>query len=137
MSKFDIQRPFSDFEAFSIGFSPVFRDFQAPTSNYPPHNIISLGEDEIILELAVAGFKKDEVTISEHRGLVTIIGKKYKEEIPTVYITRGIAARDFERKFRVAEFFEIKEAKFEDGILSIRFVKNVPDEEKPKTIKIK
>lgn len=136
MSRNDFDRLFDRLEAFAVGFGPVFRDFRYQTSNYPPHNIIKLSDNEFYLELAVAGFKKDEISMEEHQGLLTIRGDK--EAMPdSEYQFRGIANRTFSKSFRIAEYFEVKEAKLEDGILTVHFVKNVPDEAKPKLIAIR
>jgi molecular chaperone IbpA len=136
MSRNDFQRLFDQLEALSIGFGPVFRDFQVPTTNYPPHNIVTLSENEFNLELAVAGFKKSEVRMEEHQGLLTISGAK-ETTSDSDYQYRGIAARSFTKSFRIAEYFEVNNATMEDGILTVMFVKNVPEEAKPKLIAIK
>lgn len=142
MSRNDFSRLFDQLEALSIGFGPVFRDLQAPTTNYPPHNIVYITDSKFILELAVAGFKKDEIKIEECQGLLTISAEK-KTSIDTVveglptYQHRGIAARFFKKSFRIAEFFEVDNAELEDGILTVTFVKNIPEEAKPKLIAIK
>jgi molecular chaperone IbpA len=142
MSRNDFSRLFDQLEALSIGFGPVFRELQYPTSNYPPHNIVYITNEKFKLELAVAGFKKDEVNMEECQGVLTISAKKNQnvdevvEGMPT-YQYRGIAARSFERTFRIAEFFEVSDAVMEDGILTVTFVKNVPEEAKPKVIAIK
>jgi molecular chaperone IbpA len=136
MSRNDFSRLFDQLEALSIGFGPVFRDFQTPTTNYPPHNIVNISENEFNLELAVAGFKKSEVTMQEHQGLLTITGTKEIVE-DQQYQYRGIAGRSFSKTLRIAEFFEVSNATMEDGILTVSFVRNVPEEAKPKLIAIK
>jgi molecular chaperone IbpA len=136
MSRNDFSRLFGQLEALSIGFGPVFRDFQAPTSNYPPHNIVSISENEFNLELAVAGFKKTEVKMEECQGLLTISATKESNPEPA-YQYRGIAARSFSKTFRIAEFFEVSNATLEDGILTVSFIRNIPEEAKPKLIAIK
>jgi molecular chaperone IbpA len=142
MSRNDFSRLFDQLEALSIGFGPVFRDLQNPTSNYPPHNIVFINDEKFNLELAVAGFKKSEIHMQEHQGLLTISAEKKvdldtsAENLPT-YQYRGIAGRSFTKSFRIAEYFEVNNATLEDGILTVTFVKNVPDEAKPKLIAIK
>lgn len=137
MSRSDFSRLFDQLEALSVGFGPVFRDFQNPTSNYPPHNIVRLSETEFCLELAVAGFKKGEVTMEEHQGLLTIKGDKVTDTTNESYQFRGIANRSFSKSFRIAEYFEVSNAFLEDGILTVKFTKNEPDEAKPRLIAIK
>lgn len=136
MPRSDFDRLFDRLEALSVGFGPVFREFRLGSQNYPPHNIVKVNENEFFIELAVAGFKKDEIAMEEHQGQLTIRGDKAVQE-GAEYQFRGIAARSFSKSFHIAEFFEVSEAKLEDGILTIHFVKNVPDEAKPKLIAIK
>jgi len=142
MSRNDFSRLFDQLEALSIGFGPIFRDLQAPTSNYPPHNIVFINDEKFNLELAIAGFKRDEVSMEECQGVLTITAEKKVdldtpvEGMPT-YQHRGIAARSLKKSFRIAEFFEVSNAILEDGILTVTFVKNVPEEAKPKLIAIK
>ena len=133
----DLARLFDQLEALSVGFGPVFRDFQIPTNNYAPHNIVRVSDDEFYLELAVAGFKKGEITMEEHQGLLTIKGDKSTETTDEAYQFRGIANRSFSKRFRIAEYFEVNDATMEDGILKVKFVKNVPEEARPKLIAIK
>jgi molecular chaperone IbpA len=141
MSRNDFSRLFDQLEALSVGFGPVFRDLQTPSSNYPPHNIVFINDGKFNLELAVAGFKKDEVSMEEHQGTLTIRGDKKPnldevvEGMPT-YQYRGIANRSFSKSFRIAEYFEVSDATMEDGILKVTFIKNVPEEAKPKLIAI-
>ena len=132
----DLTRLFNQLESMSVGFAPVFRDFQYQSNNYPPHNIVRVSDDEFYLELAVAGFKKDEVTMEECQGLLTIRGDKTTNQ-DSDYQYRGIAARSFSKSFRIAEYFEVDKATMEDGILTVNFMKNVPEEAKPKRIAIK
>jgi molecular chaperone IbpA len=132
----DLTRLFDQLEALSVGFGPVFRDFQIPTNHYPPHNIVKVSEDEFYLELATAGFKKNEITVEECQGLLTIKGDKVNDVSESAYQFRGIANRSFSKKFRIAEYFEVSNASIEDGVLTVTFVKNVPEEAKPKLIAI-
>lgn len=135
MSRNDFDRLFNHLETLTVGFGPMFRDFRAINPSYPPHNIVRLSDTRFSLELAIAGFKKDEVTMEEHQGLLTIKGdKKVSEE--NEYQYRGIANRSFSKSFRIAEYFEVEGAALEDGILRVTFVKNEPDEVKPKLIAI-
>jgi molecular chaperone IbpA len=137
MANHDFQRLFDQLESLSIGFAPVFRNFTLSGTNYPPHNIYKgENENEIILEIAVAGFKKDEIEIREHNGEITIQGVK-PENQRQAYSYQGIANRSFIKRFQLAEHYETVSAKIEDGLLVIRFEKNIPEEEKPKLIPIK
>lgn len=135
----DIARLFNHLNQLSVGFEPVFRDFQFQTNNYPPHNIVRVTDDEFYLELAVAGFKKDEIKMEEHQGQLTISGDKEatSETAEHEYQYRGIAGRSFSKSWRIAEYFKVSGAKMEDGILTVNFIKDVPESAKPKLIAIK
>jgi len=132
----DFSRLFDQLESLTVGFGPVFRDFQVPTSNYPPHNIVRLSDNELCLELAVAGFKRNELSMEVHQGLLTIKGDKEVNPEST-YQFKGIANRSFSKSFRIAEYYEVNDANLEDGILTVKFVKNIPEEAKPKLIAIR
>jgi molecular chaperone IbpA len=133
----DFQRLFDQLDTLSVGFSPIFRNFNVPANNYPHHNIIKISDTEILLELAVAGFTKDEITMEEHQGLLTIRGSREPATAQPEYQYRGIAARSFSKSFQLAEYFEVESAMLLNGILTIRFIKNVPETAKPKLIAIK
>ena len=132
----EFDRLFDHLNQVAVGFGPIFRDFQHTTTNYPPHNIVTISDTEFNLELAVAGFKKDEVTIQEENGMLTITADKASVAPDAIaYQYRGIAKRSFSKSFRIAEHFDISGANLEDGILTIKFVKNTPLT-KPKLIAI-
>jgi len=131
----ELARFFNQLDAGSVGFVNLFRDFQNSSQTYPPHNVINVSDDETILELAVAGFKKHEITMEEHRGQLTIRGEK-ENESNSDYQYRGIAGRSFVKTFHLAEYYEIEQAKLEDGILTVKFIKNIPEAAKPKLIAI-
>lgn len=135
MSNRDFEKLFDRFNEIAVGFGPIFRDFQHTNNNYPPHNIVTISDTEFYLELAIAGFKKDEVTIQEDNGVLTVTAGKNANNNEPTYQYRGIAKRSFSKSFQIAEYFEIQEAGLEDGILTIKFVKNAPVV-KPKYIAI-
>lgn len=135
MSNHDLDRLFNRFNEYAVGFDPIFRNFQHSSGGYPPHNIVTVSDTEFYLEIAVAGFKKNEITIKEENGVLTITADKSAQTESLNYQYRGLAKRSFSKTLHVAEYFEISEAKLEDGILTVRFVKNVP-EDKSKYIAI-
>jgi len=134
---YDFDRLFDHISGLAVGFGPILRDFQHTSASYPPHNIITISDNEFLLELAIAGFKKDEVTVQEEHGILSITANKSDSVPESLYQYRGIGKRSFTKSFRIAEYFEIHGAALEDGILSIRFVKNIPETAKPKLIAIK
>ena len=114
----------------SVGFGPIFRDFSDSVANYPPHNIVTISDTEFYIEIAVAGFKKDEIKITEQGSILSVAGDKSSDTPEYQY--KGIAKRSFSKSFRIAEHYEIGNAELEDGILRIKYTKNAPSE----TIKI-
>jgi len=136
MSRNEFDRLFDRLDQLTVGFGPLFREFQFESTSYPPHNIIKRSDTELVLELAVAGFRKSEITLEEHESLLTVKGVK-ESQPEEQYQFRGIGKRSFEKKFKMAEYFEIAEATLEDGILTVVFKKNVPEEAQPKLIAIK
>ncbi len=126
-----------------VGFDRVFNDrfFQGTqSSNYPPHNVVKYSEDTYAIEVAVAGFSKDEVTVEVDQDQLTVKGIKYRPNVDTgqiEYLHRGIATRDFEQTFTLAEYMEVVGAKVDNGMLQIDIKRIVPEALKPRTIEIK
>lgn len=110
--------------------------FNAPTTNsYPPYNVVKIDDDKIVMEFAVAGFKKDDISITTEKNVLSIKAEKPETDEKS-YLHKGIAARKFTRSFNLPEYFEVESAGFEDGILYIDLIRNIPEEKKPKTISI-
>jgi molecular chaperone IbpA len=140
MPKNDFDHLFNQLESLSVGFAPIFRDFRnlSLTPNYPPHNIVRKSENVFILEIAVAGFGKEEIAVQEHQGEVIVTGTKLTApDDSDEYQYRGIGKRSFEKKFKLAEFMEVVDAQLANGLLSVTLMKNVPDQAKPKLIAIR
>lgn len=103
---------------------------------YPPYNVVRVNDDHLVMEFAVAGFKKDDISITTEKNALII--KSTKEETDEKdYLHKGIAARKFTRSFTLPEYFEVDGASVDNGILYIDLIRNIPEEKKPKTIKIK
>jgi HSP20 family molecular chaperone IbpA len=102
---------------------------------YPPYNIEQLGENELRITLAVAGFRMNDLAITIEDNQLVIRGKQV-EEGEHVYLHRGIAARSFERHFDLADFVEVVGAKLADGLLTIDLERELPEELKPRRIEI-
>jgi molecular chaperone IbpA len=105
--------------------------------SYPPYNVLKFNEDQYSLELAVAGFEKDEIEVTVKDGSLIITGEKTTPDAEDEYLYRGIATRKFTRSFALGEFMEVEEAEMENGILTIPITRVVPEEKKPKAISIK
>ena len=129
---------FPQFNRWAIGFDPLFDTFKhvaanTKTSGYPPYNIYK-NDAQWILELAVAGFGKKDITISVQELSLTVEGQlEASEEEP---IHKGIATRDFKLELAVAEYWEVTNALMENGMLTVQFNKMLPEEKKPKVIAI-
>lgn len=128
----------------TIGFNRVFdeltRSFATSKSagNYPPHNVIELDETHYVIEVAVAGFRENEIDIELNANLLTVKGERAKDEnSPEVkYHHRGISARNFTQTFTLAENVEVRGATVQNGILSIALELVIPEENLPKKIAI-
>ena len=123
-----------------IGFDRVFslmNDLNAPISaNYPPYNLVKTDENKYLIELAIAGFAKEQLKISIQENILTIAGDNSSEEEGYV-IHRGIAARAFTRKFTLADTVEIRDIVLKDGMLRIYLENVIPEAKKPRTLEIK
>ena len=103
--------------------------------NYPPYNIVRTGEDQYAITLAVAGFAPDDITITAEQNMLTVEGRKaIKEDQQFLY--QGISARHFKRGFSLADFVQVKGASFENGLLKIELLRDVPEAMKPRRIAI-
>jgi molecular chaperone IbpA len=103
---------------------------------YPPYNIERLGDNEYRITMAVAGFDKDEFKIDVKEQALVVSGEKKPDNKERVFLHRGIAARNFERRFQLADYVEVKGAEFKDGLLHIALVRNLPERMKPRTIAV-
>ena len=104
-------------------------------SNYPPYNIKTLPDNKAEIELAIAGFKKDDVKITYKDNIITVEGNRGEDDAEYSY--KGIAARNFVQKFAVADDVIVGDAKLSDGFLIIELERLIPEGKKEKTIKIK
>lgn len=104
-------------------------------SNYPPYNIIKTEENWYDLQLAIAGFKDDDLDIEIKDGVLSIKGSKTEEDTND-YIHKGISARSFHRTFTLADTIVVRAANLKDGILTIELENVIPDEKKPRKIAI-
>lgn len=124
----------------AIGFEHFLKmldkvENKAASQAFPPFNIARLTETSYAISLALAGFAPDEIEITTEENVLTVSGKKADED-KSDYIHRGIAARSFDRKFTLAQFLEVRDAKFEHGVLTIVIDRVVPEPLKRRTIQI-
>lgn len=104
--------------------------------NYPPYNIEKHGEDQYGITMAVAGFTEEDLNITVERDRLTVTGRNQASATETEFLYRGIAARPFERVFRLADHMKVMGADMKNGLLHIRLVREIPEAQKPRTIKI-
>ena len=102
-------------------------DFQETTSNYPPYNLIQLNNHESKLEIALAGFKKDELKVYTEFGKLHVEGKKEESQIDGEFVHKGLAQRSFQRVWTVTDDTKVGSVKFEDGLLTVELNKIVPE----------
>jgi len=133
-------RVFDPFKNMTVGFDNIFdqlstlSDFDIP--NYPPYNIKKIDKENYQLEMALAGFSKDEIDVEVKENTLTISARTSDKEEDS-FVHQGIARRAFKRRWTLAEHLEVDDAKLKDGILIVEMKLNLPEEKKPKTIKIK
>src|SRR3954467_9600950 len=130
---------FSPLWRSTVGFDRLFdlaeTAQRATEDNYPPYNIERLGEDSYQISLAVAGFTPEEISITAEQNVVTIEGNR-SEKTQREYIYRGISTRAFKRQFNLADYVQVKNASFDNGLLKIELVREIPEAMKPRRIAI-
>ena len=121
-----------------VGFDRYFNGHFANTNgNYPPHNIVKYNETHYGIEVAVAGFSREEIAVEVDQDQLTIRGVRNKDnDVTTEYLHRGLATRDFAREFPLAEHIEVTGAEIKNGMLIVNLVRNIPESAKPRVIDI-
>jgi molecular chaperone IbpA len=127
---------------FAVGFDGVFDEIlrlsaQQKDTNYPPYNIVKHSDNKFVIELAVAGFKDGDITVTLDKNTLTIEGSQSVDLDTNVeYLHRGISARNFTRTFTLADHVEVIDAVVTNGIMGITLERLVPEELQPKKIQI-
>ena len=107
------------------------------TTGWPPYNIETTGENAYRIEIAVAGFKPEELNLEVKENLLTVTGKKAaNDDAARKYLYRGLAERDFERRFQLADYVVVTEASLDNGLLAISLKRELPEALKPRSIPI-
>ena len=138
MTNFDL----SPFWRSTVGFDRLFNLLEddsfrvASEQHYPPYSIERTGEDSYQVTLAVAGFMPEEITITSDQNVLTVEGRK-ADKNDRDYLYHGISARPFRRQFNLADYVEVVGATFENGLLQIKLVREIPEAMKPRRIEIK
>ncbi len=136
----------------TVDFTPLYRSIvgfdrladlmdsatKAESQGYPPYNIQHLDEDEYLIELAVAGFGEDDLTVEVQNNVLTISGKIAEKSDADArrFLHRGIAERAFERRFHLADHVKVSGASLKNGMLSVQLLREIPEAAKPRTIAI-
>ncbi|MFD2368094.1 Hsp20 family protein [Pseudoduganella sp. GCM10020061] len=120
----------------AIGFDRLASLLEDSTPSYPPYNVELVGEDQYRIVMALAGFDRSEIDITAERDSLIVVGKKRKDEQQRTFLHRGIAARDFEQRFQLANHVKVTSASFDNGMLNIELVREVPEALKPRKIAI-
>ncbi len=132
---------FSPLYRSAIGFdrlAQLFDQAQRAESqpSYPPYNVELVAQDRYRITMAVAGFDRSELDIESERDTLTIVGRKQKEETQRTFLHRGIAARDFEQRFQLADHVKVVSAQLDNGLLNIELVREIPETLKPRKVAI-
>jgi molecular chaperone IbpA len=121
-----------------IGFDHLLDEMNAAVTragdHYPPHNIIKIADDEYTIEIAVAGFSRQDIKVEQKERSLIVSGVYTSKEREVIH--RGISTRNFKRSFRLSEYVQVTGASFQDGILAIQMKLEIPEEKQPRSIKI-
>jgi len=130
---------FTPYRRSTVGFDRLFNMLETgprEDDGYPPFDILRDGEDSYQITLAVAGFRPEDIELVAHQNQLTVTGKRAENDGQGEYLHRGIATRAFERCFQLADYIEVGDARFDNGLLSIALKRVVPDAMKPRKIAI-
>lgn len=131
---------FAPYRRSTIGFDRLFdllenSSLGQGSENYPPFDLIKVDENHYRINLAVAGFSRDEIDITAQQNQLIVSGKRSDDD-GIDYIHRGIANRQFERKFGLADFIKVAEADLKDGLLSVELIREIPEAMRPRKVAI-
>lgn len=138
MNTFDFSPLFRSAVGFDHLYSKLDRATRTAQSqpNYPPYNIELIDEDSYQITMALAGFNESELNIQTENNVLTVIGKQAGQEEQRHFLHRGIASRDFEHRFQLADHVKVTSASLVNGLLNIELVREIPEAMKPHTIAI-
>ena len=135
----NIDKFLNDIEKYSIGMDEWFNRFDTvheSTTNYPPYNLIKESETEFRLELALAGYKKEDIKVSTEWNKLSIEAKKSETSDVGEYLHNGLAKRAFTRTWTLSDDVEVSDVNLEDGLLVIKLNKIIPEHQKRKVYEI-
>jgi molecular chaperone IbpA len=125
----------------AVGFDRLAKLLETAASaegpnGYPPYNIETVGDNAYRVELAVAGFKPDELSVDVKENVLTVTGRKAANDEAKRYLHHGLAARNFERRFQLADYVVVNDAALADGLLAISLRRELPESLKPRRVEI-
>lgn len=126
-------------DQFFLGFNEQVERWQNlnKKASFPPYNLVKVDKNTYRIELAVAGYSKEDIDISVEKDLLTVKSKNNNSKSTDEFIHQGIAERDWTQSFVLGEWITVKDAVYKDGMLTVNLEREVPEELKPKVIKIK
>ena len=134
---------FNQLTPYAVGFDRVFNrlndyvSHQQTSTGFPPYNIQKVTDNTYTIEMALAGFSKEDIEVEVAQGVLTIKSTKENDTEDEFTLHRGISYRKFNRKFTLADDIIVNDAKLENGLLTINLEQIIPEEKKPKLIEIK
>ncbi len=134
----------------TVDFSPLYRSVvgfdrlaalldaaaSGESNGYPPYNIETVGDNAYRIEIALAGFKPDDLNLEVKENVLTVQGRKTANDDTRRYLHRGLAARNFERRFQLADYVVVTDAQLADGLLTVSLQRELPEAMKPRRIEI-
>jgi len=136
MRHFDLTPLYKSTIGFDRVASLIDSGFDNDANGFPPYDIERLGDNKYRISMAVAGFSEDELDIELKENNLTIKGNKKADSEERNFLHRGIAARNFERRFKIADYVEVRTADLTNGLLNVDLVREITEAMKPRTIKI-
>ena len=132
---------YSPFYRATVGFDRVFDLLdsvatQSGTNGYPPYNIEKAGDNAYRIVMAVAGFAEAELSVTQKENELLVTGQAQNNQDDKQYLYRGIAGRNFERRFQLADHVKVTGAKLANGLLTIELQREIPEEKKPRAIPV-
>jgi len=132
-----IQSIFND--PFFLGFGDQFVRWETnkkTTSSFPPYNVKKVDEDNYVVELAVAGYDREDIDVTVDKDTLIIKSERENDE-KSEYLHKGIAGRNFTQTFTLGEYMTVKSASLDNGLLTVKIERELPESAKPRQIKIK
>lgn len=122
-----------DYVPHAVGLDDVFHRLEAMSENnvnYPPYNLIKHDSSNFSIEVALAGFTRDEIEVSTEQNILKVASKSPKQDSERTYLHKGVSKRSFTRSWQLSEDVKVKDVKYEDGLLTIDLERIVPDHQK-------